>query len=100
MVGSVYSGKRGVNPRINLSLALQTHYGKLVEAAMKVERNATAITQGRLYNKRSRSSSSQSGFSQTSQKKNEGIHLEDIPVVREFPNIFPDDISGLPQIER
>ncbi|KAL5734232.1 hypothetical protein ACOSP7_032093 [Xanthoceras sorbifolium] len=61
----------GLNPRIkiHLSLAPQTHYGELVEAAMKVERNATAITQGRPDNKRSGPSSSQSGFSQTSQKK-------------------------------
>ncbi|KAL5842717.1 hypothetical protein ACOSQ3_013320 [Xanthoceras sorbifolium] len=43
----------GLNPRIkiHLSLAPQTHYGELVEAAMKVERNAT------------------SGFNQTSRKK-------------------------------
>ncbi|KAL5840718.1 hypothetical protein ACOSQ4_013326 [Xanthoceras sorbifolium] len=35
----------GVNPRIkiHLSLAPQTHYGDLVEAAMKVERNAIAL---------------------------------------------------------
>ncbi|KAH7543892.1 hypothetical protein JRO89_XS15G0045500 [Xanthoceras sorbifolium] len=42
---------------------------ELVEAAMKVERNVTAITQGRPDNKRSGLSSSQSGFSQTSRKK-------------------------------
>ncbi|KAH7548418.1 hypothetical protein JRO89_XS14G0123300 [Xanthoceras sorbifolium] len=61
----------GLNPRIkiHLSLAPQTHYGELVEAAMKVERNATAITQGRPDNKRSEPSSSRSGFSQTSRKK-------------------------------
>ncbi|KAH7569596.1 hypothetical protein JRO89_XS06G0204700 [Xanthoceras sorbifolium] len=50
----------GLNPRIkiHLSLAPQTHYGELVEAAMKVERNATAITQGRSDNKRNGPSSS------------------------------------------
>ncbi|KAL5799547.1 hypothetical protein ACOSQ3_032616 [Xanthoceras sorbifolium] len=47
----------------------QTHYGELVEAAMKVERNATTITQGRPDNKCSGPSSSRSGFSQTSRKK-------------------------------
>ncbi|KAH7569562.1 hypothetical protein JRO89_XS06G0186800 [Xanthoceras sorbifolium] len=46
-----------------------THYGELVEAGMKVERNATAITQGRPNNNRSGPSSSQSGFSQISRKK-------------------------------
>ncbi|KAH7570729.1 hypothetical protein JRO89_XS05G0169100 [Xanthoceras sorbifolium] len=61
----------GLNLRIkiHLSLAPQTHYRELVEAAMKVERKATTITQGRPDNKRSRSSSSQSGFNQTSRKK-------------------------------
>ncbi|KAL5831629.1 hypothetical protein ACOSQ4_016983 [Xanthoceras sorbifolium] len=61
----------GLNPRIKilLSLALQTHYGELVEAAMKVERNATVITLGRPDNKCSGPNSSQSGFSQTSRKK-------------------------------
>ncbi|KAL5732740.1 hypothetical protein ACOSQ2_032432 [Xanthoceras sorbifolium] len=61
----------GLNPRIkiHLSLAPQTHYGELVEAAMKVERNATAITQGRPDNKHSGPSSFRSGFSQTSRKK-------------------------------
>ncbi|KAL5773448.1 hypothetical protein ACOSP7_013036 [Xanthoceras sorbifolium] len=61
----------GLNARIkiHLSLALQTHYGELVEAGMKVERNATAITQGRPNNNRSGPSSSQSGFSQISRKK-------------------------------
>ncbi|KAH7550571.1 hypothetical protein JRO89_XS13G0220700 [Xanthoceras sorbifolium] len=61
----------GLNLRIkiHLSLALQTHYGELVEAAMKVKRNATAITQGRLDNRRSGPSSFQSRFSQTSRKK-------------------------------
>ena len=27
----------------------------------------------------------------------EGIILDEIPVVREFPDVFPDDIAGLPQ---
>ncbi|KAL5781921.1 hypothetical protein ACOSP7_006950 [Xanthoceras sorbifolium] len=61
----------GLNPRIkiHLSLALQTHFGELIEAAMKVERNAATIVLGRLDNKRSGPSSSQSGFDQTSRKK-------------------------------
>ena len=27
---------------------------------------------------------------------NEGTMVDEIPVVREFPNVFPDDIVGLP----
>ena len=29
-------------------------------------------------------------------KRQEGTRLEDIPIVKEFPNVFLDDISGLP----
>ena len=29
-------------------------------------------------------------------KRQEPIELEDIPVVNEFPNVFPDELSGLP----
>ena len=29
-------------------------------------------------------------------RRHEGTRLEDIPIVKEFPDIFPDDISGLP----
>ena len=29
-------------------------------------------------------------------RKQEGTRLEDIPIVKEFPNVFLDDISGLP----
>ena len=27
---------------------------------------------------------------------NEGTLMDEIPVVREFPDVFPDDIAGLP----
>ena len=29
-------------------------------------------------------------------RRQEGTRLEDIPIVKEFPDVFPDDISGLP----
>ena len=29
-------------------------------------------------------------------KRQEGTRLEDIPIVKEFPDVFPDDISSLP----
>ena len=29
-------------------------------------------------------------------RRQEGTRLEDIPIVKEFPNVFPDDILGLP----
>ena len=30
-------------------------------------------------------------------RRQEGTRLEDIPIVKEFSDVFPDDISGLPQ---
>ena len=33
-------------------------------------------------------------------RRQEGTLLEDIPIVKKFPDVFPDDISGLHQIER
>ena len=29
-------------------------------------------------------------------RRQEGTRLEDIPIVKEFPDVFPDDLSGLP----
>ena len=29
-------------------------------------------------------------------RRQEGTRLEDVPIVKEFPDVFPDDISGLP----
>ena len=29
-------------------------------------------------------------------RRQEGTRLEDIPIVKEFPDVFADDISGLP----
>ena len=29
-------------------------------------------------------------------RRQEGTRLEDIPIAKEFPDVFPDDISGLP----
>ena len=29
-------------------------------------------------------------------RRQEGTRLEDIPIVKEFPYVFPDDISGVP----
>ena len=32
--------------------------------------------------------------------REDDVRLEDIPIVREFPDLFPDDLPGLPQRER
>ncbi|GKC70224.1 hypothetical protein Tco_1116107, partial [Tanacetum coccineum] len=34
------------------------------------------------------------------EKKSDEKRLEDIPVVREFPEIFPEDLPGLPLVRQ
>ncbi|GJT67357.1 hypothetical protein Tco_1018837 [Tanacetum coccineum] len=34
------------------------------------------------------------------EKKSDKKRLEDIPVVREFPKVFPEDLPGLPPIRQ
>ncbi|GKD55939.1 putative reverse transcriptase domain-containing protein [Tanacetum coccineum] len=36
----------------------------------------------------------------TEKKKSDEKRLEDIPVVREFPDIFPEDLPGLPPVRQ
>nr|GEX31503.1 putative reverse transcriptase domain-containing protein [Tanacetum cinerariifolium] len=37
---------------------------------------------------------------QVMEKKSEEKRLEDIPVVKEFPNVFPEDLPGLPSFRQ
>ncbi|GKA73261.1 hypothetical protein Tco_0779477, partial [Tanacetum coccineum] len=34
------------------------------------------------------------------EKKSDEKRLEDIPVVREFPKVFPEDLLGLPPVRQ
>ncbi|GKF93272.1 hypothetical protein Tco_0279991, partial [Tanacetum coccineum] len=34
--------------------------------------------------------------SKKNEDKSEEKRLEDVPIVREFPDVFPEDLSGLP----
>ncbi|GJZ57401.1 putative reverse transcriptase domain-containing protein [Tanacetum coccineum] len=34
------------------------------------------------------------------EKKSDEKRLEDIPVVKEFPEVFPEDLPGLPQVRQ
>ncbi|GKE34735.1 putative reverse transcriptase domain-containing protein [Tanacetum coccineum] len=34
------------------------------------------------------------------EKKSDGKRLEDIPIVREFPDVFPEDLPGLPPVRQ
>ena len=61
----------GLNVRIKVHLAWasQNNFGQLVEAALKVERTVSVLTQGRPDSKRGAPSTSQPGTSQFSRKK-------------------------------
>ena len=61
----------GLNVRIKVHLAWasQNNFGELVEAALKVERTVSVLTQGRPDSKRGAPSTSQPGTSQFSRKK-------------------------------
>ena len=61
----------GLNVRIKVHLAWasQNNFGELVEAALKVERTVSILTQGRPDSKRGAPSTSQPGTSQSSRKK-------------------------------
>ena len=61
----------GLNLRIKVYLALasQNNFGELVEAALKVERTVSVLTQGRPDSKRGAPGTSQSGTGQSSRKK-------------------------------
>ena len=58
-----------VRIKVHLSWASQNNFGELVEAALKVERTVSVLTQGRPDNKRSAPNTSQPGTSQSSRKK-------------------------------
>ena len=55
--------------KVHLALASQNNFGELVEAALKVERTISVLTQGRPDNKRGAPGTSQPGTNQSSRKK-------------------------------
>ena len=58
-----------VRIKVHLAWASQNNFAELVEAALKVERTVSVLTQGRLDSKRGAPSTSQPGTSQFSRKK-------------------------------
>ena len=58
-----------VRMKVHLAWASQNNFGELVEAALKVERTVSVLTQGRPGNKRGAPNTSQPGISRSSRKK-------------------------------
>ncbi|GKC05963.1 putative reverse transcriptase domain-containing protein [Tanacetum coccineum] len=59
-------------------------------------------SQGRAYMLRDRNAHQDSNVvtAQIMEKKSDEKRLEDIPVVREFPEVFPEDLPGLPPVRQ
>ena len=55
--------------KVHIACASQNNFGEQVEAALRVERTVSVLTQGRLDSKRGAPSTSQPGTSQSSRKK-------------------------------
>ncbi|GKD28482.1 hypothetical protein Tco_1239260 [Tanacetum coccineum] len=58
--------------------------------------------QGRAYMLRDRNAHQDPNIvmAQVMEKKSDEKRLEDIPVVREFPEVFPEDLPGLPPVRQ
>jgi hypothetical protein len=42
----------------------------------------------------------QAFLTQIAEKKPEGKKISDIPVVKDYPDVFPEDVSGLPPVRQ
>ncbi|GJR84184.1 putative reverse transcriptase domain-containing protein [Tanacetum coccineum] len=56
--------------------------------------------QGRAYMLRDKNAHQDSNVVTVMEKKSDEKRLEDIPVVREFPEVFPEDLPGLPPVRQ
>ncbi|GJX54919.1 putative reverse transcriptase domain-containing protein [Tanacetum coccineum] len=56
--------------------------------------------QGRAYMLRDRNAHQDPNVVTVMEKKSDEKRLEDIPVVREFPEVFPEDLPGLPPVRQ
>nr|GEU52488.1 putative reverse transcriptase domain-containing protein [Tanacetum cinerariifolium] len=72
---------------------------RLMDQCQKTTNNNT---QGRAYMLRDRNAHRDSNIvtAQVMEKKSEDKRLEDIPVVKEFMDVFPEDLPGLPPVHQ
>nr|GFC35995.1 putative reverse transcriptase domain-containing protein [Tanacetum cinerariifolium] len=54
------------------------------------------VAQGRVYALGGREASPDSNVITEAKDKSEEKRLEDVPIVREFPEVFPEDLPGIP----
>nr|GEU34560.1 putative reverse transcriptase domain-containing protein [Tanacetum cinerariifolium] len=58
--------------------------------------NRNGVAQGRVYALGGRDASPDSNVITEAKDKLEGKRLEDVPIVRDFPKVFPEDLQGIP----
>ncbi|GKB51904.1 reverse transcriptase domain-containing protein [Tanacetum coccineum] len=63
-------------------------------------RKTNINAQGRAYMLRDKNAPQDPNIVIVMEKKSDKKRLEDIPVVKEFPNVFPEDLPGLPPIRQ
>nr|GEV11571.1 putative reverse transcriptase domain-containing protein [Tanacetum cinerariifolium] len=65
---------------------------------LKNRRNGSrnGVAQGRVYALGGRDASLDSNVITEAKDKSEGKRLEDVPIVRDFPEVFPEDLPGIP----
>ncbi|GJQ93745.1 putative reverse transcriptase domain-containing protein [Tanacetum coccineum] len=84
-----------------LSVILAT---RLVERkghyANQYQKTTNNNAQGRAYMLRDRNAHQDPNIVTVMEKKSDEKRLEDIPVVREFPEVFPEDLHGLPLVRQ
>ncbi|GJW44823.1 hypothetical protein Tco_0073622 [Tanacetum coccineum] len=85
---------------LGLMLPLQLKTIGILEAFLCV-RNALCITHDlALSSVRLATGGCQVFIIQVMEKKSDEKRLKDIPVVREFPEVFPEDLPGLPPVRQ
>ncbi|GJT67600.1 reverse transcriptase domain-containing protein [Tanacetum coccineum] len=84
-----------------LSVTVSCHaYGEKGHYANRYRKTTNNNTQGRAYMLKDRNAHQDPNVVTVMEKKSGKKRLEDIPVVREFLEVFPEDLSGLPPVRQ
>ncbi|GJW62302.1 reverse transcriptase domain-containing protein [Tanacetum coccineum] len=84
-----------------LPLTVTCHaYGEKGHYANQCQKTTNNNAQGRAYMLRDRNAHQDPNVVTVMEKKSDEKRLEDIPVVREFPEVFPENLPGLPPVRQ
>ncbi|GJR42236.1 putative reverse transcriptase domain-containing protein [Tanacetum coccineum] len=103
-IGGLPRRNKGPATRSNLLPVTVTYQvcGEKGHYANQYRKTTNNNAQGRAYMLRDRNAHQNPNVvtAQIMEKKSDEKRLEDIPVVREFPEVFPEDLPGLPPIRQ